>query len=247
MDVNDFSCTAQPRSSTIAITLYFKLTYALFGTRFMPVLIDNGDRDFLAVLHRLGGASVPDICAAIGVTATAVRQKLGKLTVAGLVERQAVRTPRGRPHHTYVLTSEGRRSLGDNYRSLAQALWSEVNQIDDPELRQKLAERVQSALVRKFGTQVVAREVADRFRQLAEGLTDQGFHAEYELREGLPILREHHCPYEDLAAHDNSICVLEKQVFETVLGVRLEMGKNCRDGDTCCEFQAVSPSVEGSI
>ena len=77
--------------------------------------------------------------------------------------------------------------------------------------------------------------------QLREALDREGFDVETDTRtdgdETLPILREHHCPYHELAAEDRSICELEQSVFEEVLGVPVTLTQCCHDGHNCCEFE----------
>ncbi|NOX55177.1 MAG: MarR family transcriptional regulator, partial [Planctomycetes bacterium] len=82
------------------------------------VLDRTNDRQLLQQLHRLGSATVSQLCAELGVTATAVRQRLLRLQSAELVTREAVRSGRGRPRYVYRLTDAGLRSLGDNYSDL---------------------------------------------------------------------------------------------------------------------------------
>src|SRR3954452_24671283 len=96
---------------------------------FMKIAIEPGDRTFLERLHQLGGGTIQDICADLGVTATAVRQRLVRVQETTLVARSLVRTARGRPHHTYRVTDAALRALGDNYADLAMILWRELRNI----------------------------------------------------------------------------------------------------------------------
>ena len=63
--------------------------------------------ELLRVEQALG---IADLSTALGVTATAVRQRLDRLMKAGLVERSTIARPRGRPAHAYRLTPAGRKS-----------------------------------------------------------------------------------------------------------------------------------------
>ncbi|NOX53936.1 MAG: hypothetical protein GXP27_05750, partial [Planctomycetes bacterium] len=51
-------------------------------------------------------------------------------------------------------------------------------------------------------------------------------------------LRENNCPYPDLANRDPSICQLEQEVFQQILGEDVVLAECCRDGGQYCEFQA---------
>ncbi len=202
----------------------------------MKVSLEHDDEQFLLSLQRLGEVTVQDLCEAAGVTATAIRQRLGRLQSLGLVDRKPIRAGRGRPHHTYQITETGRRQLSDNYSELARLLWSELQTIDEIDVRQRVTGRIRDALVRRYSVNVRGSLLSDRFAQLGMALSDEGFSVEVGSDPALPILRENHCPYHDLAQRDRGICELEQQVFEQVLGVPLTLSSCCRDGDYCCEF-----------
>ena len=202
----------------------------------MKASIEHDDEQFLQRLQRLGEVTVQELCDASGVTPTAVRHRLSRLQLLGLVDRQSIRSGRGRPHHTYQVTAQGRRQLGDNYSELASLLWTELHTIEEIDVRQRVEGRIRDALVRQYSANIRGVALSDRFVELGSALTDRGFSVEVDSSSLLPILRENHCPYHDLAQHDAGICQLEQQVFEQVLGVPLTLSSCCRDGDRCCEF-----------
>jgi predicted ArsR family transcriptional regulator len=209
----------------------------------MRSALDDGDRSFLGELHRLRTANVHELCGALGVTATAVRQRLVRLQGLRLIERTVVRTGRGRPHHTYVLTDAGHRELGDNFAELALLLWDELRQIEEPAVRERVLDRMQERLVQRYGAPVQGRTVPQRMEQLRGSLVERGFHVETDRQGDLSVLRERHCPYHELAAADSTVCTMEKGIFERILGVPLVLAQCCRNGDACCEFHAAAPNA----
>lgn len=202
----------------------------------MRTSLDDGDRLVLQRLQQSGGTTIPELCEELQVTATAVRQRLTRLQDFGMIDRATVRSGRGRPHHAYVITDAGRHELGDNYGELALLLWEEVRQIDEPVLRNRILGRVQQQMAERFGVTVRGRTIEQRMQQLRKVLQDRGFSVEIAECNGLPVLREHHCPYHELAMADAGICQLEQRVFEQVLGVPLTLSQCCRDGHGSCEF-----------
>ena len=199
------------------------------------------DLELLGLVARGSGASVDGLCESLGVTATAVRQRLSRLLAAGLLDRTAVREGRGRPRHAYSLTSAGRRSLGTNYSELAFVLWDELRSVEDERVRALLFAKVQDALVRRYGGETGrAGTLGERLGRLRAALVSHGFDVEVDDSGPLPVLRENHCPYHDLAEADADICELEQRVFERVLGTDVSLTRCCRDGDGCCEFSPAS-------
>ncbi len=209
----------------------------------MKSVIETSDRSFLDQLHRLGSGTVQELCELVGVTATAVRQRLVRLQDHGMVARTMVRSGRGRPYFVYQVSEVGLNQLGENYSDLALILWQEMQSIEEPALRQRVVHRVREAMVKRFGSTDLRRPLVDRLKQLQIKLTERGFDVELDMSGDLPILRENSCPYQELASTDAGICGLEQEVFAEVLGTKMTLTKCCRDGHHCCEFQ---PETVGS-
>jgi predicted ArsR family transcriptional regulator len=208
-----------------------------FRERAMKPSLDPADREFLERLHRLRSGTIQEICAQLGVTATAVRQRLNRLQGQGLVTRETVRSGRGRPHHTYGVTAGGRRELGENYADLARLLWQAIQRVPNADLKAEVLAGVRDAFVANYGAAVRGETLPERIGSLCRSLEEKGCDVELDTRSGLPILRENNCPYLELAESDPSICELEQQVFREILGAPVTLTQCCLDGHSCCEFQ----------
>ena len=198
--------------------------------------LDHSDLDFLGHLHRLGSGTVQDLGTAIGVTATAIRQRLTRLEGAEMIARRLVRAARGRPHYVYEVTSKGLRQLGDNYGDLALILWREVQRIDDPVAKEKVVDGLRNAMVQRFG-QIEGRTMDERMKRFRDSLVSHGYDVEVSHDGQFPVLRENSCPYQELADEDRGICDLEQEVFQQVLGGDVKLTQCCMDGHRCCEFE----------
>ena len=60
---------------------------------------ESSDKELLDHIRRRGPLTVAEMGEQLGVTATAVRNRLSRLVESGLVERQAEHGGRGRPKH----------------------------------------------------------------------------------------------------------------------------------------------------
>ncbi|QDT17533.1 helix-turn-helix transcriptional regulator [Alienimonas californiensis] len=206
--------------------------------------VSAADRTLLVRLNRRSRAGIEELCDDLGVTATAVRQRLARLTDAGLIDRRPVSVGRGRPRHLYGLTPDGRRALGSNYQELADAMWSALSEVEDEKVRAFLFGRLQDTLVSRYGGDSAGEgELLQRLAGLRDALEVHGFTVEIDDSGPLPILREHHCPYLDISEDDPQICELEQRVFERVLGTGVSLTRCCRDGDSCCEFTPEGPAL----
>ncbi|MEI7700635.1 MAG: winged helix-turn-helix transcriptional regulator [Planctomycetia bacterium] len=203
--------------------------------------VDSRDREILEHLHRTGGADVQALCDVLGVTRTAVRQRISRLEGSGLIEAALQGQTRGRPRHFYRVTAEGLHSLGENYRQLAVVFWEAITGLQDEVVRNVLLGRIRDVLAERFRRQLTEGGTMDeRLDQLAAEMKSSGFNIESQHHGGLRILRETSCPFPMLADVDESICQVEREVLEQVLGAPVQVRSRCRDGHGCCEFEVLS-------
>jgi len=127
------------------------------------------DRTILDLLCQRDRMTVADFEQALGVTATAVRQRLNRLLSMEYIERYKVEgaAGRGRPSHCYRLTTLGRRTTGTNFTDLATALWEEVRAISDDVVRRGLLQRLASRLAGLYRDQVTGPGLLERAHKLA--------------------------------------------------------------------------------
>lgn len=215
--------------------------------------LDARDREILEHLHHSEGGDIQSLCELLGVTRTAVRQRISRLENAGIIVSELQSQSRGRPRLRYRVTAEGLHELGENYRDLAVVLWKAIAGFEDPEIRAILIQRVQNSLADRFRQELAASDSVDeRLDQLAEEMKSSGFNIESDHSGGLHILRETSCPFPMLADVDEAICQIEREVLQQVLGTPVEFRSRCRDGHGCCEFQVMGKgsavsSMEASL
>jgi DeoR family suf operon transcriptional repressor len=202
---------------------------------------EPSDKELLDYIRRRGPLTVVEMGDLLGVTGTAVRNRLARLVATGLVERRTEHGGRGRPKHRYQVSALAHKRLGQNYAELALALWEEMmTAVADRKLRRTLFTRLTDRLAEVYRAKVTGPEWEGRLVQLTAVLHDRGVEAEVARDDdGLaPILRQHSCPYYELAEVDRAICALERKMFEKVLGRGLKLSQCRLDGDRSCDFQA---------
>lgn len=213
---------------------------------------DQNDRILLDYLRRQPVASVGDLGELLGVTATAIRQRLTRLMAEGLIERRLrppaagqgeKRAGRGRPSYDYCLTDQGRKDAGDNYHDLAEILWEEIRGISEREVRVGLIKRVAERLASRYADQVGGSDLADRMRSLMALMGEREVPVEVDESGGLPVLTMLACPYPDLAEQDRSICAVEKVMISEVLGQGVKLSECRLDGGGCCSFEPTGVEV----
>jgi DeoR family suf operon transcriptional repressor len=205
----------------------------------MPAEATTSDSAVLDLLRKSGPLSIAQLKAAMGVTTTAVRQRLVRLLSQGDIERKTERVSRGRPIHRYGLTDKGRRRAGANFADLAIALWEEIRQVKDLEVRRGLLQRVGGRLATLYADRVRGSSLQERMESLAAVFRERQIPFEVERVNELPVLHATACPYPDLAEQDRTVCSMERMMFSELLGQNVRLS-NCRlDGHNCCTFEPV--------
>ena len=198
------------------------------------------DVAILDLLRKRDAMTVSELAAALDVTATAVRQRLGRLMAHEYLERSTTKAGRGRPSHWYVLTAKGRRKTGANFADLAIALWQEIREIREPEVRRGLLQRVSKRLALLYAEEIKGKTIEERMGSLAELFTGRRIPFAVDQTGALPVLQALACPYPELAEQDRSICSLERLLFAEVLGENVRLSSCRLDGANCCTFELSS-------
>lgn len=226
----------------------------------------QSDLDILDCLRNAGPMTVAELAERFSVTPTAIRQRLNRLHAEGLIERQASRAGRGRPHYVYGITGKGRQTAGANYTDLAIALWGAIRSIDDPKVRAHVLTAAAHEMARMYWRQVKGLTVSERMAEVARllsqkripfsveatGETGSGSNLQATSRPSvaspgdatasrgtrLPILVGQACPYPDLAEIDGQICQWERLWLSELLGIEVHLTQCQREGGNQCRFQA---------
>jgi DeoR family transcriptional regulator, suf operon transcriptional repressor len=203
----------------------------------VPQKLLETDDQLLDCLRRRHSATVGELVEALGVTATAVRQRLTRMLDADYVQRTAERQGRGRPVHRYKLTESGLKASGNNYADLAISLWQEIRAVPDPDFRRGLLKRIARRLTDQYAAQVRGETTDERMESLASLMNDREVLFDVNRSHQLPVLTARACPYPDLAEQDRSICAMERLLFSEVVGEPLKLSECRLDGGNCCTFE----------
>jgi DeoR family transcriptional regulator, suf operon transcriptional repressor len=208
----------------------------------MSTQTETSDQAMLNFMRRNGAVTISALVAEMGVTATAVRQRLQRLMDSGLVQRRTERKERGRPNHRYSLTEKGEQSGGNNFADMAVVLWEEIKSVEDPAIRRGLLKRIADRFVTKYRGDVGGDTLEQRMGALANTMRERQIPFEVDTSGPLPVLSALACPYPELAKADRGVCTMEKLMLSEILGNNVRLSECRLDGATCCTFTP-SPSV----
>jgi DeoR family transcriptional regulator, suf operon transcriptional repressor len=202
----------------------------------MSTQTESADRQMLDFIRSQGAATISALVAEMGVTATAIRQRLQRLTDDGLVERQAARIGRGRPNHRYSLTEKGEQSAGNNFADMASVLWDELKSVEDPTIRRGLLKRIADRFVERYRDDVSGNTLSERMTALAGIMGERQIPFTVDASHALPVLSALACPYPELAKADRGVCTMEKLMLSEILGENMRLSQCRLDGANCCTF-----------
>jgi DeoR family suf operon transcriptional repressor len=212
----------------------------------MSAAILPSDVAILDLLRQQDEMSIAQLIESVGVTATAVRQRLVRLLDQQLIERNTVPSPRGRPRHVYRLTTKGLRRSGENFADLAIALWQEIRSIEDLEVRRGLMARISRRLATMYADKVNGDTLTQRMQSVKELFDERHLQLQVDDSGQLPVISVGACPYPDLAEQDREVCSMEGLLFSEMLGVPMEL-TSCRlDGDCGCTYEPRVAIASGS-
>ena len=173
-------------------------------------------RRVLASLKRRGEATADELADALEISPSAVRQHLGALRAAGLIQARQVRGSRGRPADRYRATERTETMfVGDD--DLSIELLAHVEE-EDPELVTRVFERRRRHLVDAARDRLDGDTIERRIAQVTELMDAQGYLCDYEeVANGHYRINLHNCAIWSVARRFRQACASELEFLRGVL------------------------------
>jgi predicted ArsR family transcriptional regulator len=187
--------------------------------------------------------TVSELMEATGVTRTAITEQLNELLAAGFVQRTVERlSGRGRPRHLYSATAAALLSLfASNQHLVVPAIWKAIEMAGGEELAGKILKRVSSILASHYLRRITAREPAERLRQLADLLRQEGGLVEIGGKGGQLVIHKRSCAFISMFEERRAVCRVDEDLIRSVVGCMVRRINWRHDGDPCCSFELVPP------
>ena len=173
-------------------------------------------RRVLETLKRLGDATADELATALEVSPSAVRQHLGSLRSAGLIEARQDRGNTGRPADRYHAT-EQTEPLFVTSDDLSIELLELVGD-EDPDLVDRVFDRRRQRLVDDAAAHLAGTSVEDRVARVTELLDAQGYLCDWEqLADDHFRINLHSCAIWTVASRFRKACASELEYLQGVL------------------------------
>lgn len=204
-------------------------------------MTETGER-ILFLLKTRGPATAAGLAVRLGISAQAVRERLGLLHQEGLVGYADAAAGRGRPKRRWRLAEKAQSRFPDAHAELAVELISAVRvELGDPALKRLIARRERETAARYLKALSACRRLDLKVAKLAELRSAEGYMAEVQPtpdRTGF-LLIENHCPICIAARACQGFCRAELAVFREALGpaAQIERTEHILAGARRCAYR----------
>lgn len=183
------------------------------------------------------GATVEQLCDALGVTHNAVRQHLTALIAAGYVDRGSALPSGGRPQSRYVLLPAGRELFPRNYGLVATSLLEHLYAASGKPAVQALLASIGKALGADANERIAAAGDDETAAALADQLDALGYEAQAVKRDGEMQVEAYNCVFHTLAKAHPDVCRFDLAFMEAATGRPIQHLECLVRGGHACRFR----------
>jgi DeoR family transcriptional regulator, suf operon transcriptional repressor len=197
----------------------------------------SAKRDLLTLLKQRPDLSLAEIAAARGTSKVAALHHLAALENDGFVERAYSQGAVGRPSVHFRLSSKATGIFPEAYTQMSlTALEFIERKMGRDAVVAMLQERAHD-LVDRNRARIAGARLRERVEALVRLRSEGGYMAEMGGSKGPTTeMREHNCPILAIAGHYPEACEVERRMFESMLGARVETSHRVVAGDPVCRF-----------
>jgi predicted ArsR family transcriptional regulator len=195
-------------------------------------------KKLLYYLKIMQQAGLEELASVMKVSRMAVHKHLALLQQRALVESTEIRGRVGRPRIVYRLTSQSKSVFPKSYSAIAtHALDFIEKNMGKNAVEQVLYER-QSELYDQYYKRLKGLNFDKQVKELARIRDEEGYIAESKKSksDGKHILLEYNCPIIHIAEKHWEACSTETELFEKLLGAKIETTHRAAKGDSVCKF-----------
>jgi predicted ArsR family transcriptional regulator len=208
--------------------------------KFENVVSDYSDpkKKVLYYLKVMQKARLQELAKSMKISKMAVHKHLTRLQKRGLVESIEIREGVGRPKMQYRLTSKSKTIFPRSYGALAVCALDFIEKNMGKEGVEKVLRERQVELFNKYHERLKNLNFDQKVKELAKIRDEEGYIAESKKnrRQNGHILLEYNCPILEIAENHWEACTTETELFEKLLGAKIETTHRAAKGDMVCKF-----------
>jgi len=197
------------------------------------------------VLHEIKRSqpvTAKELSATFSVSTNAIRRHLKELELDGSVVYVREQRGMGAPVFVYRLTPKGEALFPNRYESALKDLLRHIEErAGRGEINQLFADQFR-ARAEALKSELADQPVEARLQRLVRILTEEGYMAEWDSRDGAIRLAEHNCAIRAVAERYPEVCAAERRFLTEVLGSQVERRTHITEGSNACEY-AITPGL----
>ena len=184
------------------------------------------------------GATVEELCKALGVTHNAVRQHLAALMGRGYVARGESIPSGGRPRACFVLMPSGRELFPRNYALIAGGMIEYLYAHEGTQAVQAMLAEMGARLGKGAAERIAAATSRDEAtRLLAEQLDTLGYEAQVVEVDGHTEVEAWNCVFHSLAKAHPDVCRFDLAFMSAATGRPVQRTQCMLHGAPACRFR----------
>jgi DeoR family suf operon transcriptional repressor len=179
-----------------------------------------------------------------GVSTNAIRRHLKELELDGSVVYVREQRGMGAPAYVYRLTPRGEALFPNRYEGALKELLQHIEEkAGRGEINQLFVDQFK-ARADQLKTELADQPVEVRLQRLVRILSEEGYMAEWDSRDGAIRLAEHNCAIRAVAERYPEVCAAERRFLTEVLASQVERRTHITEGSNACEY-AITPDASG--
>ncbi len=196
----------------------------------------------LHAIKRSQPTTAKELSEAFGVSANAVRRHLKELELDGSVLYGREQRGMGAPVFVYRLTERGESLFPNRYEDALKGLLRHVEErAGRGEISRMFYEQFRERAER-LKMELADQPVEARLQRLVRMLSEEGYMAEWNSRDGSIRLAEHNCAIRAVAERYPEVCAAERRFLTEVLAAQVERRTHITEGSNACEY-AITPDA----
>lgn len=176
-------------------------------------------RRIIEILKEAGSATVAELARQLGIAQVSVRHHLDILIGEDMVEAAGVRRHdgAGRPSQVYALTPQATRLFPQRHDAIAEGLLEEVKAALPAEQVRSFFIHLADKTAGEAPAALPDQSVEERLEEVTRFLTEKGYNARWEVKDGRYELHTYNCPYMGTADRHHELCLMDQELMRALL------------------------------
>jgi len=195
-------------------------------------------RRIAEILKEHDTATVAELAGQLGIAQVSVRHHLDILIGEDLVETTGVRRHdgAGRPSQVYSLTLEAAKLFPQRHDAIAEGMLTEMKATMPADQVRAVFLRMADKAAAEAPDLLPDQSVEERLDEVAHYLTEKGYNARWEAREGHYELLACNCPYTGLADRHHELCLMDQALVQNLIPGATRYETRALHGSSHCTY-----------